>query len=278
MAVRIVTDSAADLTDEEAAALGVTVVPLSIRFGAEEFVDRRDLTPAQFYEKLGSASVLPETAAPSPGAFEAAFRAALDGGADAVVCIDISSLLSATMASAQNAARALEGHDIRIVDSRSITSGLGSQVTAAARAAADGASADEVVALVEEMIPRTRVYGALDTLENLKKGGRIGGAQAMLGTMLSIKPIIDISTGEVTQEAKPRTRSKALQYLADKVRQAGAVENLSVMHGGAPDVEQFLDLLAADHPRDQIHVGDIGATIGVHGGPRVMGVTFQVPA
>src|SRR5690606_28531041 len=136
---------------------------------------------------------------------------------DAVVCIDISSLLSATMASAQNAARALEGHDIRIVDSRSITSGLGSQVTAAARAAADGASADEVVALVEEMIPRTRVYGALDTLENLKKGGRIGGAQAMLGTMLSIKPIIDISTGEVTQEAKPRTRSKALQYLADKV-------------------------------------------------------------
>lgn len=278
MAVRIVTDSAADLTDAESEALGVTVVPLSIRFGTEEFVDRKDLTPAEFYAKLASASVLPETAAPSPGAFEVAFREALDEGADSVVCINISSLLSATMGSAQNGARGIEGADIRIVDSRSITSGLGSQVKAAARAAADGASAGEVVRVVEEMVPRTRVYGALDTLENLKKGGRIGGAQAMLATLLSIKPIIDISTGEVQQEAKPRTRSKALRHLVDKVVAAGAVENLSVMHGRAPDVEQFLDMLAAHHPRDEIHVGDIGATIGVHGGPRVMGVTYQVPA
>jgi DegV family protein with EDD domain len=277
MAVRIVTDSAADLTDEESAALGVTVVPLSIRFGSEEYVDRKDLTPAEFYAKLGSAAVLPETAAPSPGAFEVAFREALDGGADAVVCINISSLLSATMASAQNAARAIEGADVRIVDSRSITSGLGSHVKAAAEAAAGGASADEIVALVEEMKPRTRVYGALDTLDNLKKGGRIGGAQKMFGTLLSIKPIIDISTGEVQQEAKPRTRSKALQHLADKVRDAGAVENLSVMHGSAPDVERFLDMLAVHHPREAIHVGEIGATIGVHGGPRVMGVTYQSP-
>lgn len=277
MAVRIVTDSAADLTDAESAELGVSVVPLSIRFADEEYVDRRDLTPTEFYAKLDSATVLPETAAPSPGAFEAAFREALDGGADAVVCITISSLLSATMASAQNAARACEGADVRVVDSRSITWGLGSQVEAAAEAAADGADADRVVALVEDMKPRTRVYGALDTLDNLKKGGRIGGAQAMLGTLLSVKPIIDISTGEVQQEAKPRTRGKALKYLVDKVAGAGAVENLGVMHGGAPDIEQFLDMLSAHHPRADIHVGEIGATIGVHGGPRVMGVTFQVP-
>jgi DegV family protein with EDD domain len=166
MAVRIVTDSAADLTDAESAALGVTVVPLSIRFGDDEYVDRRDLTPGEFYAKLHSASVLPETAAPSPGAFEVAFREAVEGGADAVVCINISSLLSATMASAQNAARAVDG-DIRIVDSRSITWGLGSQVQAAAEAAEAGASADDVVTLVEGMKPRTRVYGALDTLDNL---------------------------------------------------------------------------------------------------------------
>jgi DegV family protein with EDD domain len=278
MAVHIVTDSAADLTDAESEALGVTVVPLSIRFGNEEFVDRKDLTPSEFYAKLAAASVLPETAAPSPGAFAAAFSEAFARGADAVVCINISSLLSATMASAQNAARDMPDAAVTVVDSRSITSGLGSQVKAAAAAAAGGASAAEVVRVVEEMKPRTRVYGALDTLENLKKGGRIGGAQAMLGALLSIKPIIDISTGEVQQEAKPRTRTKALQHLAAKVEEAGAVENLSVMHGGAPDVEQFLDLLAASHPRDTIHVGDIGATIGVHGGPRVMGVTFQVPA
>src|SRR6059058_3644829 len=136
MPVRVVTDSAADLTDDLAEKLAVAVVPLTIRFGSEEFVDRQDLTPAEFYARCAASSVLPETAAPSPGAFEAAFRAAFDDGADAVVCVNLSSGLSATMQSAQNAARALEGHDIRIVDSRSVTWGLGSQVVAAAEAAA----------------------------------------------------------------------------------------------------------------------------------------------
>ncbi|MDP8987881.1 MAG: DegV family protein [Actinomycetota bacterium] len=275
--MRVVTDSASDLTDEVAAELGVEVVPLSIRFGDEEFVDRRDLTPAAFYDKLASSAVLPETAAPSPGAFQAAFRKAFDEGADAVVCINISSGVSATMQSAQNAVASLEGTpDVRVLDSRSVTWGLGSQVVAAARAAGDGATADEVVAVVEDMVPRTRVFGALDTLENLKKGGRVGGAQALVGTLLSIKPVIDVSSGVVEEAGKPRTRSKALKFLADKVAEHRHVENLAVMHGSAPDVEQFLDLLAPLFPREQIHVGEIGATIGVHGGPRVMGVTFQV--
>lgn len=276
MPVRVVTDSAADLTDEEAAELHVRMVPLSIRFGSEEFVDRQDLTPAEFYARCAASSVLPETAAPSPGAFEAAFRSAFeDDGADAVVCINISSGLSATMASAQNAARALEGRDVRVIDSRSITWGLGSMVTAAARAAADGAGADEVVAIVEDMIPRTRVYGSLDTLENLKKGGRIGGAQAMIGSLLNIKPLISIEY-EVDEAGRARTRSKALKVLVEKVREAGRVENVGVMHGSAPDIDQFVELMSEVVPRDQIHVGEIGATIGVHGGPRVMGVTFQV--
>lgn len=275
MAVSVVTDSAADLTDELAAELGVTMVPLSIRFGTEEFVDRLDLTPAEFYAKCAAAPVLPETAAPSPGAFEAAFGAAFEAGADAVVCINISSGLSATMASAQNAARALEGRDIRIIDSRSVTWGLGSQVVAAARAAQEGKSADEIAAMVEDMVERTRVYGTLDTLENLKKGGRVGGAQALIGSLLSIKPTISVM-GTVEEAGKPRTRTKALKVLVEKVREAGEVENVGVMHGLAPDIDEFLDLMSEVVPRDQIHVGEIGATIGVHGGPRVMGVTFQV--
>ena len=275
MAVRVVTDSAADLTDEEAAELRVEVVPLTIRFGEEEFVDRRDLTPAEFYARCAASPVLPETAAPSPGAFEAAFRSAFDDGADAVVCVNISSGLSATMASAQNAARALEGRDVRVIDSRSITWGLGSMVQAAARAAAGGASAEEVVAVVEDMIPRTRVYGSLDTLENLKKGGRVGGAQAMIGSLLSIKPLISVE-GVVEEAGRARTRSKALKVLVDKVREAGAVENVGIMHGSAPDIDEFVTLMSEVVPRDQLHVGEIGATIGVHGGPRVMGVTFQL--
>jgi len=149
---------------------------------------------------------------------------------------------------------------------------------AAAKAAKEGVSAPELVTMVESMVPRTRVYGALDTLENLKKGGRIGGAQAMLGTLLSIKPLLDISTGVVKEAGKPRTRGKALRQLADLVLTQTPVENLAVMHGGAPDLEEFLALLSPAGARDQIHVGEIGATIGAHGGPRVMGVTFQTEA
>jgi DegV family protein with EDD domain len=275
MAVRVVTDSAADLTDELAAELQVGVVPLTIRFGSEEFVDRQDLTPAEFYARCAASPVLPETAAPSPGAFEAAFRKAFDEGASSVVCVNISSGLSATMASAQNAARALPDKDVRVIDSRSVTWGLGSQVVAAAKAARDGASADDVVALVEDMVARTRVYGTLDTFENLKKGGRVGGASAMIGSLLQIKPVISVD-GIVEEAGKPRTRKKALAVLVDKVREAGAVENVGVMHGSAPDIDEFIALMSEVVPREKIHTGEIGATIGVHGGPRVMGVTFQV--
>ena len=168
MAVRIVTDSSCDLTTEEADELGIEIVPLSIRFGSEEFTDRVDLTVDEFYKRLAESTALPETSAPAPGAFEEVFRRAVELGADAVVCINLSSELSATIQSAQNAARALEGViDVRVIDSRSITSGLGSQVLAAAQAARDGKTADEIVALVEDLVERTHVIGALDTLENL---------------------------------------------------------------------------------------------------------------
>ncbi len=278
MPVRIVTDSSADLPAEEVERLGVEVVPLSIRFGSEEYTDGVDLSVAQFYDKLASASELPETAAPSPGAFEAAFRRQAEAGADAVVCINLSSGLSATIQSAQNAAKAMAGDlDVRVVDSRSITSGLGTQVTLAAEAAADGAGPDDVVALVEGLAGRVHVFGALDTLDNLKKGGRIGGAQALLGSLLSIKPLLDISTGEVAEAGRARTRRKALEWLRDKVFAQPKVEHLCLSHGMAPDVEQMLDLLAPRYPADQVRVSLIGPTIGTHGGPRVMGLTWFDP-
>lgn len=279
MAVRIVTDSSCDLTDDEVAAHGIEVVPLTIRFGDEELEDRTELSVEQFYERLAASSELPETAAPAPGKFEAAFRRQAEAGADAVVCINLSAGLSATMQSAQNAARSLEGElDVRVIDSGSITAGLGTQVLLAAEAAEAGASADEVVALVEQLRARTHVIGALDTLENLKKGGRIGGAQALLGSLLSIKPILDLSSGVVEEAGKARTRKKALEVLRDKVAAAGQVERLTVTHGFAPDVEDMLELLAPICPGDQIRVGHIGPVIGTHGGPRVMGLTWLAPA
>jgi DegV family protein with EDD domain len=278
MPVRIVTDSAADLAGGETEELGVEVVPLSIRFGSTEYTDGVDLSTEQFYDKLATAADLPETAAPSPGAFEAAFRRQADAGADAVVCINLSSGLSATMQVAQNGAKSLEGElDVRVIDSRSITSGLGAQVRLAAQAAAGGAAADEIEALVRALSGRTHVIGALDTLENVKKGGRIGGAQALLGSLLSIKPLLDISTGVVEEAGKARTRRRALQWLRDKVFERAGVEQLTIAHGMAPDLDEMRELLAPRYPADEIRVTTIGATIGTHAGPRVMGITWIDP-
>ena len=276
--VRVVTDSACDLPADLVDDLGIEVVPLTIRFGDEEYTDRRTITGAQFYEKLRTVAELPETAAPSPGAYEEVFRRLAQDGADGIVCVCLSSGLSATMQSAENAARAV-GDEIavRVIDSHSITMGLGTQVVEAARAARAGRGLDDVAGVVEELIPRTRVYGVLDTLEFLKKGGRIGSAQAMLGTLLSIKPVLDLSTGVVEAESRQRTRGKALRHLAEMVTRHGAVGHLAVMHGDAPDVDAFVDLLTARYDRAEIHVGLIGATIGTHGGPGIMGVTFVVP-
>ena len=278
MPVRIVTDSSADLPSAEVERLGVEVVPLSIRFGTDEYTDGVDLSVGEFYDKLATTADLPETAAPSPGAFEAAFRRQAEAGADQIVCVNLSSGLSATIQSAQNAAKAADDLDIRVVDSHSITAGLGTQVTVAAEMAADGAGADDIVAAVESLAARTHVFGALDTLDNLKKGGRIGGAQALLGSLLSIKPLLDISSGEVAEAGRARTRRKALEWLRDKVFALPAVEYLCVAHGMAPDLEQMLALLAPRYGEDQITVTLIGPTIGTHGGPRVMGLTWVDPA
>ena len=281
MPVRIVTDSSADLPAAEAERLGVEVVPLSIRFGHDEYTDGVDLSVAEFYDKLATASELPETAAPSPGAFEAAFRRQASAGADAVVCINLSSGLSATIQSAQNAAKALDGElDVRVVDSRSITSGLGTQVTLAAEAAAGGAGADDVVALVEGLAGRTHVFGALDTLDNLKKGGRIGGAQAAARLAA-----VDQATARHLLRrggggrAGPAPGARRWSGCATRSFALPTVEHLCVAHGMAPDVDAD-----AGPPRrpairpTRSRVTIIGPTIGTHGGPRVMGLTWIDPA
>lgn len=275
MTVRIVTDSACDLRGPEVEDLHIEIVPLSIRFGDDEYVDREELKVAEFYRLLAEADSLPETAAPSPGRFAEAFQRQIDAGASGVVCINLSSAVSATMQSAVTAAESMDA-DIRVVDSKSVTAGQGLIVLGAARAAAAGASIEEVVALAEELSARTYVFGALDTLENLQKGGRIGNAQALLGSMLSIKPIIDISSGTVEEAGKQRTRKKSLIWLRDNLSQFDAIENLAIMHGQAPDIDDFVALLGEVTNTDSARVEIIGPVVGTHGGPRVIGYAFQV--
>ena len=276
--VHIVTDSSCDLTELETTTNSIGVVPLSIRFGDEEFIDREELSADAFYAKMASTGLLPETAAPSPGRFEQAFRGAAAVGASAVVCINLSGELSATAQSARNAATAVAGDiDVRVIDSRSLTGGLGTMVLEAAAAARNGADVDAVVALVESMIPRTEIYGGLDTLENLKKGGRIGSAKALLGSMLSVKPIIHIADGAVEEAGKQRTRKRELEWMRDQLFAEGPVEKLSILNGQAPDIDIFLDMISERYPREQIRLGTIGAVIGTHGGPGVIGMCYLRP-
>jgi DegV family protein with EDD domain len=275
MGVRVVTDSACDLPDDLIERDGIEVVPLTIRFGKEELVDRKELSTDEFWRRLAESDVLPETSAPSAGAFEAAFRRLIGDGATGIICINLSSKLSATMQSAQVAAQAVQADcPVVVVDSLMVSMGLGSLCLTAARRAADGDSLESIVANVTDRRNRSKLYGALDTLEFLKKGGRVGNARALLGSMLAIKPVLEVRDGEVEEAGKVRTRSKALRLLVDRVKE-GPFENLAVLHGNAPDLDELLDLLEPLTPRDEIVIGQIGPVIGTHAGPRVIGVTFQ---
>ena len=275
MTVRIVTDSACDLPQALADELGIIIVPLSIRFGGDEFIDRRDLTVKEFWAKSAASPVLPETAAPPPGLFEQEYRALIADGASGIVVISLSGGLSATIQSAELASRSVADEiSIAVVDSQSCTMGLGTIVVATARAAQDGASFDEVTALATDLSARTKVWGALDTLENLKKGGRIGGAKAMLASVLSIKPIVEVRNGKVEEGGKQRTRKKALAFLIEKLQSYDNVENLAILQADCDDVDQFLAMLRP-HYSGEIIVGDIGPVVGSHTGRGTIGLAFQ---
>jgi DegV family protein with EDD domain len=277
VSIRIVTDSSCDLPESVVAEHGIRVVPLSIRFGDEQLLDREELSTAEFWARCASSSTLPETAAPAPGQFEAVYRDLHAEGASGIVVVSLSAALSATMQSAELAARAVSDLlPVRVVDTRSVSLGVGTIAIACAKRAAAGRSLDEVAALAVDLADRTRVFGALDTLENLKKGGRIGGAKALLATALAIKPIIEVVDGAVAEGGKQRTRSKALKFLVDKVAEyQGRIEDLAVLHADCSDVDRFVEMLRP-HFAGEIVVGDIGPVVGTHSGRGTIGVAFSI--
>lgn len=273
--VRVVTDSACDLPSATLDALGVRMVPLTIRFGADQFVDREQLSSKEFWDRVVTSAVVPETAAPSPGAFQAAFEAAADDGAEAVVCVTLSSELSATHQSATTAARAVEGRvPVSVFDSQSVTVGQGLMVLDAAEAAAAGEGAAALVERLESARRRHHVFGVLGGLDYLKKGGRIGGASHLMGSLLSIKPVIEVADGKVDVESKQRTRARAVQYLADKVLGAGPLDRLAVANGRADDLDEVLALVASARPAHDLIVSDLGPVVGSHAGPGTVGMAF----
>lgn len=271
----IVTDSACDLTPSTAEERHIAVVPLMIRFGDEELVDRDELSTKEFWDRVVTGPDMPSTAAPAPGLFQKAFADAADAGRDGVVCITLSSKLSATYQAACAAAEAFGDRiPVRVIDSLSVTLGQGLLALSACDMAADGAGVDDIAAAIDEAKLRTQVYGVLGSLDYLKKGGRIGGAAHLVGSLLSIKPVIEVRDGAVDVESRQRTRTRAVQYMAQKVKDAGPLDRLAVANGAAADIDGIVSMLSGADTAHELVVGDLGPVVGAHAGPGTVGVCF----
>ncbi len=273
--IRVITDSASDLPEEFARRLDIDVVSLTIRFGDEEFVDRVDLTPDVFWAKCKSSKTLPETAAPSPGAFQAAYERAKNDGCDGVLVLTLSSLLSATHQSASVAADAVKDViDVRVIDTMNVSMGQGLIAIDVAEIAATGAGLDQLVERAEMLMPKAGVVAALDTLEHLIKGGRVGGAKALLGQVLSIKPLVELKDGVVAEAGRQRTRAKALAAVAKVAADHAPLRRLALIHGACNDVATLEALIKDIATESPVIIADIGPVVGTHGGPGIIGLTW----
>ncbi len=271
--VAFVTDSASDLPPDVAAAHGITVVPLVVSFGPESFRPNVDLTTDAFWERMTAPEApFPTTAAASPGDFLSAFDAAFAGGADAVVCVNVSGDLSGTLKAAQVAQGMRTDREIHVIDSRTASMGVGQLAQIGAELAAEGVSATEIARVLEERKADVDLFVALDTLEYLKRGGRISGARAAVGTMLSIKPIITVIDGIVENADRVRSRHKARERVLELLT-AKPLERAAILHSTNADVdefrERFLERSGLDPSRVQTML--IGPSVGPHLGPGCVG-------
>ncbi len=275
MTVRIVTDSTSDMPAEMAQELGIPVVPLSVVFGEETLKEGSEISHDVFYERLAHAKDLPTTSSPSVGDFLDTYREVLKE-TDEIISIHLSSKLSATYSAATQAAAILadEGAKIEVVDSLTVSMGLTFMCQAAAKAAAGGATVEEIRKIIDDMSPRISVYVVLNTLEYVRRGGRIGRARAFLGTMLRVKPILSFDGGEVHPEERVRTRSLALDRLFQMVTSNPKIDEVGVAYSiNAEEAEGLRQRLSEALEMD-VQMTRIGAVAGVHGGPGVLGVGF----
>jgi len=273
--VAIVTDSASDLDPGRAAALGITIVPLVVSFGAESFKAGVEITTEQFWARMTAPEApFPKTAASSPGDFQAVYERLFAEGADAIVSVHVASTLSGTIKSAEVAKGLLPDREIHIVDSMSASMGQGLLAELGVEMAKLGTSAEEIAQVLTKRRDDIGVYLALDTLEYLKRGGRISGTQAAIGTLLSVKPIIKIADGLVETVDRVRTKGKARERVIELLCER-PIERLSVLHTTNAGVEEFVPALEARVPGGidpaSVSVDLIGPSVGPHLGPGCVG-------
>lgn len=266
----VVTDSTADLPEEWRGRYGIEVVPLKVLFGKESFRDGVDMTNEEFFRRLAVSTALPTTSAPSPGEFAEVYRR-LSRDYEGCISIHIGAQLSATAEAARVGAESVDGFPVKVIDSETVTM----PIAFLCRVAAQSATLDEATAAVEERIPKCRVLALLDTLRYLEMGGRIKRAQAVIGTMLDVKPLLLVEDREIKPLDRVRTRSRAIARMLDFFRSQLPVEYLAVMHAQAPDDAEHVAVdVRKEFPNFEVPLGQIGCVLGTHTGPKAMGLVY----
>ena len=266
----VVTDSTADLPDEWRTRYGIEVVPLKVLFGKETFRDRVDMSNEEFFRRLAASTTLPTTSAPSPGEFAEVYRR-LAKDHDGCISIHIGAQLSATAEAARVGASSVAGFEVRVLDSETVSM----PIAFLCRIAAECATLDDAVSAVSRRVAKTRVLALLDTLRYLEMGGRLTRAQAMIGTMLDLKPLLLVADREIKPVDRVRTRSRAITRMVEFFKNEMPVEHVAVMHAQAPDeAGDIASRLRQDLPNQEITLGQIGSVLGTHTGPRALGIVY----
>ncbi len=274
--VAIVTDSTSDIPAALVEQLHIHVIPCNVHFGQEIFRDRIDLTNEQFFQKLATSPQLPKTSQPSVGAFQELYQT-LATRSSGIVSIHVAAKLSGTLQSASLAAQDITSVPIATIDSGNASMALGWLAIRAARAAQAKQNFDSIVAGVKATVPRVRLLALLENLDNVVKGGRIGKGAALLGTMLSVKPILQVKDGEVIPLEKVRTWQKAQARLVEMTKALGELEELAIIHANTPrDAEQLAGRLSEFFPRARMVIAEVGSVLGTHAGPGAIGVAVVV--
>ena len=274
--IRIITDSGCDLPEQVLADHQIEVVPLTVRFGDTAYLDRTDLTADEFWHKLVTEETTPQTAAPSVGQFTEVFERLAAGGASGIVVLCMSSAISATHRSAILAAEAFVTIPVRVIDSRLVSGALGLAVIETAERALAGDDLDAVAAAAADACEASSLYATLDTLEYLRKGGRIGTAAAFVGGLLDVKPMISFEVGEVTAAGRVRTRKRAIEDVFEHVRGlADRIQRLGVIHSESEELDAFVAGIKEIAGYDPMVIR-LGSIVGTHAGPGVLGVVYRL--
>jgi len=269
--VKIICDSTGDIPEEIRKQYDITIVPLNVLFGTDSYQDGVNLTPAQFYKMLVESKVHPTTSQPAPGLFAEAYQK-LAKETDEIMVLTISGGISGTYESAVQAKQLVDSSlKIEVIDTRMTCAGLLLPTLKAARAAEKGMKLAEITKMIKDILPKIRVYMIFDTLEYLRKGGRIGLAKALLGGMLKLNPVLTLKDGVVHPVTQARGRAKAVEILVDLMKKTGNPEEVIVEDVSTPDeLEDLAKRIGSAIPNVKIIRSKVGPAIGVHAGPRVM--------